>query len=97
VQEDHLSTWILAQEALGVPLTHGQIKQFANRVLEIKGDHQKLGEKWMERFLRRHPILRTKRARNIDSTGVNGATTPIIKTWFQLLSLPTISAIKPEN
>ena len=51
----------------------------------------------MERFLRRHPILRTKRARNIDSTRVNGATTPIIKTWFQLLSPPTISAIKPEN
>ena len=45
VQEDHLSTWILAQEALGVPLTYSQIKQFANRVLTIKGDHQKLGKR----------------------------------------------------
>ena len=97
MQEDHLSTWILAQEALGVPLTHGQIKQFANRVLKTKGDHQKLGKRWIERFLRRHPILRTKRARNIDSTRVNRAITPIIKTWFQLLSSLTISAIKPEN
>ena len=26
IQEEHLSTWILAQEALGVPLTHGQIR-----------------------------------------------------------------------
>ena len=51
----------------------------------------------MERFLRRHPILRTKRARNIDSTRVNGATTSIIKTWFQLLSPFIISVIKPEN
>ena len=39
VQEDHLSTWILAQEALGVPLTHSQIKQFANRVLKTKKDY----------------------------------------------------------
>lgn len=25
-QENHLSDWVLTQEALGVPLTHGQIK-----------------------------------------------------------------------
>ena len=51
----------------------------------------------MEGFLRRNPILRTKRARNIDSIRVNGATTTIIKSRFPLLSTPTISAIKPEN
>ena len=51
----------------------------------------------MEGFLRRNPILRTKRARNIDSGRVNGATTLVIKSWFQLLLMPTISAIKPEN
>ena len=97
VQEEHLSTWVLAQEALGVPLTHGQIRQFAVRVLKIKGDHQELSKRWMEGFLRRNPVLRTKRARNIDSVQVNGATTPIIKSWFQRLSLPAILPIKPEN
>jgi hypothetical protein len=25
-QEAHLTSWVLAQEALGVPLTHGQIR-----------------------------------------------------------------------
>ena len=34
MQEEHLSTWVLAQEALGVPLTHGQIRQFASRLLQ---------------------------------------------------------------
>jgi hypothetical protein len=82
IQEKHLSTWVLAQEALGVPLTYGQIRQFASRLLVIKGDHKKLGKRWMEGFLRRNPILRTKRARNIDSVRVNGATTAIIKSWF---------------
>jgi hypothetical protein len=96
-QEEHLSNWVLAQEALGVPLTHGQIRQFAGRLLVIKGDNQPPGKRWMEGFLRRNPILRTKRARSIDSVRVNGATTSIIKDWFHRLALPTILSIKPEN
>jgi 4-hydroxybenzoate polyprenyltransferase len=97
VQEDHLANWILAQEALGVPLTHAQIKEFAQRLLVLKGDPRLLGKRWMQAFLRRNPILKTKRFRNIDSQRVNSATTPIIKAWFQLLLLPQIQAIKPEH
>ena len=51
----------------------------------------------MEGFLRRNPILRTKRARNIDSVRVNRAITSIIKSWFQRLIIPTITIIRPEN
>jgi hypothetical protein len=51
----------------------------------------------MAGFLRRNPILQTKRARNIDSVRVNGATTQVIKDWFQRLNIPAISLIKPEN
>ena len=72
----------MAQEALGVPVTHGQIRQFVGRLLIIKGDHKKLGKRWIKGFLRRNPILRTKRARNIDSVRVNDAITAIIKSWF---------------
>ena len=80
IQEEHLSTWVLAQEALSVPLTYGQIRQFASRLLVIKGDHKKLGKRWIEGFLRCNPILRTKRARNIDSIRINSTTTTIIKS-----------------
>ena len=45
VQEDHLSTWVLAQEALDVSFTHGQIRQFAGRLLVIKEDHKELGKR----------------------------------------------------
>ena len=82
IQEEHLSTQVLAQEALGVPLTYGQIWQFAGRLLAIKGDYKELRKRQMEGFLRRNPILQTKRARNINSIYVNSTITAIIKSQF---------------
>ena len=96
-QEEHLNAWVLGQQALGVPLTNGQIRQFATRVLKLKRDRLELGKRYMEGFLRRNPILRPKRARKIDSGRVNGTTTSVIKSWFQLLLIPAISTINPEN
>ena len=51
----------------------------------------------MQAFLRRNLVLKTKRSQNIDSQRINSTTIPIIKSWFQLLSLPQIQAIKLEN
>ena len=39
VQEEYLTQWVLTQEALGLPPTHAQIREFAQRVLAIKGDY----------------------------------------------------------
>ena len=51
----------------------------------------------MTGFLRRNPILRTKKQLRIDSVRVNGATTEIIKKWWPKLTVPVIKAIIPEN
>jgi 4-hydroxybenzoate polyprenyltransferase len=51
----------------------------------------------MAGFLRRNPVLKTKKQFRIDSARVNGATSDIIKAWFQKLEVPAIKAIKPEN
>ena len=51
----------------------------------------------MAGFIRRNPILRTKKQLLIDSICVNGATSDIIKPWFQKLEVPTIKAIKLKN
>ena len=51
----------------------------------------------MAGFLRRNPVLKTKKQFKIDSICVNGATSDIIKGWFQKLEVPAIKAIKPEN
>ena len=56
-----------------------------------------LGRYWMAGFLRRNPVLKTKKQFKIDSARVNSATSDIIKAWFQKLEIPAIKAIKPEN
>ena len=97
VQEQRLTDWILTQEALGLSPTHAQIRQFAGRVLDARGDAKPLGKQQMDGFKRRNPILVTKRQFRIDSARVNSTTTEIIKKWFQKLMVPRIKAIKPEN
>ena len=51
----------------------------------------------MAGFLRRNPVLKTKSQFKIDSAHVNGASSDIIRPWFQKLEVPAIKAIKPEN
>jgi hypothetical protein len=97
VQEQRLTDWVLVQEALGRSPTHSQIRAFAGRILAAKSDAIPLGKRWMAGFIRRNPILRTKKQLQIDSVRVNGATSDIIKPWFQKLEVPTVKAIKPEN
>lgn len=97
VQEERLTNWGLVQEALGLCPTHAQIKDMAQRILTQRGDTISLGKRWVINFIRRNPILITKKDYKIDSARVNGATTDIIKAWFRKLDLPDIKAIKPEN
>ena len=61
VQEQRLTDWILTQETLGQNPTHSQIRAFAGRVLAAKGDAVPLGKRWMQGFLKRNPILKTKK------------------------------------
>jgi len=97
VQEEHLASWVLNQEALGLPLTHAQIREFASRILAIRGDTKLLGKSWLRGFLRRHREIGTKRTRLIDSRRTNGANAKVITAWFKLLALPIIQGIKPAN
>lgn len=96
-QENKLTEWVLIQDALGLPPTHSQIRQFAQRMLAVKGDHEPLGKHWMQAFLRRNPAIRTQRCYHRDSARVNGACTQVIRPWFRNFYIPEIQAIKPEN
>jgi len=97
VQEQHLTDWVLVQEVLGQNPTHAQIKAFAGRILAVKNDAKPLGRRWMAGFLRRNPILQTKKQFRIDSQRVNGAMSDVIKTWFPKLAIPLVKRVKPEN
>jgi hypothetical protein len=97
VQEQRLTDWVLVQEALGRSPTYLQIRAFASRILAARNNAVLLGKRWMAGFIRRNPILRTKKQLLIDSVRVNGAISDIIKLWFQKLEVPVIKGIKPEN
>lgn len=97
-KEDHLTRWVLTQAALGVPPTHAQIREFASRVLQAQGATRTIvGKGWMTQFFRRNLVLLTQRGRKIDSARVNGATDPVIRSWFPLLNIPAIKDILPAN
>lgn len=97
VQERHLVDWVQVQAALGLPPTHQQVREFAERVLRLQGGHQTLGKNWFQAFLRRNPSIRAQRARPIDLQRINGASTDVIRAWFPNLSIPCIKAIHPAN
>lgn len=94
-QEDNLVAYILTQEALGCPISHGQLKGLAERML---GDGQQpLGRKWMRRFLRRNPLIRTKRSRAIDARRWRAHSPEIIQQFLDRLDIPEIKGIHPSN
>jgi len=82
VQEQRLTDWVLVQESLGQNPTHAHIRAFAGRILAARNDAIPLGKRWMAGFLRRNPVLKTKKQFRIDSVRVNGASSDIIKAWF---------------
>ena len=96
-QKDHLASWVLTQELLGVPLNYSQIREFANYLPKIKDNSKEVRKHQIQDFQRRNSILQTKKTWNIDSVYINRSTTKVIRPWFQWLSLPEIQGIKPEN
>ena len=51
----------------------------------------------MQAFLRRNPAIQTQKCHRRDSARVNGASTEVIRPWFDHFYIPQIQAIKPEN
>ena len=80
VQEQCLTDWVLVQESLRLSPTHAQIRAFAGRILAAKHNGLPLGKRWMAGFLRRNPVLKTKKQFRIDSARVNSVTSDILKT-----------------
>lgn len=61
VQERKIMDWILRQESLGYATTASAIRCVVLRLLELMGDTDKLGRKWVQHFRKRHPAIHTKK------------------------------------
>jgi len=70
---------------------------FAGRILAARYNAMLLGKRWIAGFLRRNPVLKTKKQFKINSARVNTATIDITKAWFRKLEVLAIKAIKLEN
>ena len=97
VQEQRLTDQVLVQESFRQNLTHAQIRAFARLILAARHDAIPLSKRQMASFLRRNPILKTKKQFRIDFAYVNSATSNIIKAQFQKLEILAIKAIKAKN
>jgi 4-hydroxybenzoate polyprenyltransferase len=95
--EDSLAEWVRNQGAIGLPPIHSQIKKLAHRMLRTQGNTTTIGKRWINRFIDRHPFLKTQRSKSMEHTQVNGATIDVIRGWFPYLNVPAIKAIKPTN
>lgn len=56
-QEKHLVDWIRIQATLGLPPTPQQVKEFADRTLQQRGDPQGIRKNWIQAFLKRNPSI----------------------------------------
>ncbi|KAF6786836.1 hypothetical protein CSOJ01_15337 [Colletotrichum sojae] len=81
--EKALVGWITVQGQLGWAPTHQQVRNLASRIVVSSGDTRPLGRKWMEGFLRRHPSIRSLKARSIDSKRVKEVNAETIKDLFK--------------
>ncbi|RYP75175.1 hypothetical protein DL769_003867 [Monosporascus sp. CRB-8-3] len=69
---------------------HARFRTYAQRLLIKSNSPERLGKKWVTRFLQRHRKVRTLKGRAIDYRRLNGATEATCKVLFDRLALPQI-------
>ena len=72
-EETHLCDWVVVQHKLGLAVpSHRQVREFAARILAVKGDAAPLGKDWVPGFVRRNPRMRTLPRRGKAAGGSGG-------------------------
>ncbi|RYP74072.1 hypothetical protein DL771_003261 [Monosporascus sp. 5C6A] len=97
VLEDRLAKWIVTQGQLGYAPPHARFRAYAQRLLVNSNSRERLGKKWVTRFLQRHHEIRTLKGRAIDYRRLNGATEATCNVLFDRLALPEIRKIYSRN
>ena len=75
----------------GFPLTIAKVCQLAYQFTYVNGikgfsdDTQQAGRKWLRGFLKRHPDIKLKTAKNLSIARAMGANPTVIQKWFDLL------------
>ncbi|RYP19598.1 hypothetical protein DL766_008401 [Monosporascus sp. MC13-8B] len=82
---------------LGYVPPYARFRQYAQRVLTNSGSNERLGAKWVTRFLERNPEIRTLKGRAMDYRRLNGATPASAQALHSRLTIPEVRRILRSN
>ena len=102
-EEMALVQWVQRLSATGHPVRHQFLVELAE---EIRNQRLKpignvvirpLGQKWVQRFLKRNPTLKSQHAKSIEQARVE-VTKEQVLAWFEVFKrVVTENNVKPEN
>lgn len=98
-QEEMLANWIIEQDFQGLSPTHARVRQMAARITEADGDpNPRLGNKWVQSFLRRNPAVGSCIGRPLEASRAHNTTKEQIQAFFDLFErIQKQYNILPEN
>ena len=85
LEEDTLSRWILDMSQRGLPLQISNVRYLAQLLLSARlkaPEKATIGELWVNRFIQRHPELKSKYTRQYDHQRAKCEDPELIKGWF---------------
>jgi hypothetical protein len=82
-QQEFFVDWILEQETQGFPPSFARAREMATRILQLNGDTQPLGKKWINKFIRGHPRIKSVVGRPIEAARINGTHPDLIREFYQ--------------
>jgi hypothetical protein len=83
-QEKALCSWIDYNDSLGLPVKRTQIVSAATSILKLANPSSPpLSEKWLKRFLQRHPKYHIRRRKSLDIERLHAHDKSSIQEWFQ--------------
>ena len=96
-QEDYLANWVVVQAKLGLPPTHLQIRQAAQRIINASGSTEKLGKNWVNEFARRNPSIKAHNGKTIDKERVEALSPEKFLEFFEILQQSPVREVRPAN
>ena len=83
-EETAMVNWVECLQAWGWPARIEQVRCMAIEILKAKEDNEPLGINWPQKFLSRHPDLRTMFISPLDKERAEAQRYEILSHWFQL-------------
>ena len=81
-EESTLSTWILDMDKRGLPLQLPIVRYLACLLVSARLPSTTIGENWVNRYIKRHPELKSKYTRKYDYQRAKCEDSGLIKSWF---------------